>query len=300
MVRDAGRRPELLGTTRVRRLGSLYRSVSADLALARRRFPGDPVVHRLEQLVIGGRGVVYDRGLRRNSLWRFLADGYWQLVASRMRLIALAGILTFAPGLLTAAWALADPTAAEGIVPAGFLWVTEAQASGTDQGLGGLGVAAFSTFVLFNNIRVTLTAFALGVTWGVGTGGILVYNGAILGAVAGLAIGAGNGGLLVAATAGHGVLEFSCILIGGGAGLALGRALLQPGTRTRGASLAAESKQAVMLALGTAPWLVVAGFLEGYIGRTGFGPGVTTAVGIVTGVIFWGLVVLRGTPDPRT
>lgn len=280
-------------------MGSLYRGVSADLAFARRRFPNDPVVHRLEQLAIASRGAVYDRGLRRRSLWEFLANGYWHLVHSRLRMIALAGILTFGPGLLAAVWALADPTAAEGIVPAGFLWVTEPQAAGTDQGLGKLGVAAFSTFVLVNNIRVTLTAFALGVLWGAGTGLILGYNGAILGAVAGLAAGAGNGELLVAATAGHGVLEFSCILIGGGAGLSMGRAMLRPGTLTRGAALAIEAREAAMLALGTAPWLIVAGFLEGYIGRTGYGPGVTVSVGVVTGIIFWGLVVIRGREPQR-
>lgn len=237
---------------------------------------------------------MYDRGLRRSSVWRFFVDGYWRLVGARLPMVGLAAILTFGPGLLTAWWALADPTAAEGIVPAGFLWVTEPQETGTGQGLGGVGVAAFSTYVLVNNIRVTLTAFALGVVWGLGTGAILAYNGAILGAVAGLAVGAGNGSLLVAATTGHGVLEFTCILVGGGAGLSLGKALLQPGTRTRAASLAAEGREAVLLAAGTAPWLVVAGFLEGYVGRTGLGPAVTVPVGVLSGLVFWGLVVARG------
>lgn len=289
----AGRRPEDLGGSRIRRLGALYRSVVADLAVARRRFAGDPVVRRLEGLAVEARGVVYDRGLRRNSFVRFVTNRYWELVHARLGMIGLAAAVLFGPGLLTAAWAFGDPTAAEGVVPAGFLWVTEPQES-TDQGLGGLGIAAFSTYVLVNNIRVTLTAFALGVTFGVGTGFILAYNGAILGAVAGLAIGAGNGELLVAATSGHGILEFSCILVGGGAGLAMGRALLRPGTRTRGAALAAEAKDAALLALGTAPWLALAGFVEGYVGRTGLDATTTLVVGVATGLVYWGLVTGRG------
>jgi uncharacterized membrane protein SpoIIM required for sporulation len=293
LLAAAGRRPEDLGGSRIRRLGALYRSVVADLAVARRRFAGDPVVRRLEGLAVEARGVVYDRGLRRNSFLRFVTTRYWELVRARLGMIGLAAAVLFGPGLLTAAWAFGDPTAAEGIVPAGFLWVTEPQES-TDQGLGGLGLAAFSTYVLVNNIRVTLTAFALGVTFGVGTGLILAYNGAILGAVAGLAIGAGNGELLVAATSGHGVLEFSCILVGGGAGLAMGGALLRPGTRTRGAALAAEAKDAALLALGTAPWLALAGFIEGYVGRTGLDATTTLVVGVVTGVVYWGLVAGRG------
>ena len=45
-------RPERLGPDGVRELGSLYRAAAADLAYARRRFPGDPVVGRLEALVV--------------------------------------------------------------------------------------------------------------------------------------------------------------------------------------------------------------------------------------------------------
>jgi hypothetical protein len=51
LVRDAKRRPQRLGPDRVLRLGALYRSAAADLALARRRFPADPVVPRLEERV---------------------------------------------------------------------------------------------------------------------------------------------------------------------------------------------------------------------------------------------------------
>ncbi len=237
--------------------------------------------------------MVYDRGLRRDSFLDFVANRYWGLVRARLGMIGLAALVLSGPGVLTALWALSDPVASESIVPAGFLWVTEPQES-TDQGLGGLGLAAFSTYVLVNNIRVTLTAFALGVTFGLGTGLILATNGAILGAVTGLAIGAGNGELLVAATTGHGILEFSCILVGGGAGLAMGRALLRPGTRTRSQALAIEAKESALLALGTAPWLALAGFIEGYVGRTGLGAGTTLAVGIVTGAVYWGLVIGRG------
>ena len=53
------------------------------------------------------------------------------------------------PGLL---WGLSDPVAATSLVPDGFLWVTEAQS--TNQGLGVVGLAGFSTFVMINNIRV--------------------------------------------------------------------------------------------------------------------------------------------------
>ena len=69
-VRAARRRPESLGPERVLRLGSLYRSAAADLALARRAFPGDPVVERLERVVAPARALVYSTPSRRLSCRR--------------------------------------------------------------------------------------------------------------------------------------------------------------------------------------------------------------------------------------
>ena len=202
--------------------------------------------------------------------------------------------MLFGTGLLGLLWALARPETLLDVIPPDFLWVTEAES--TDQGYGAAGLVGFSTYVLTNNIRVTLTAFVLGVVWGLGTAWILIQNGLIFGAVVGLAVSAGNAKVLVAAVIAHGILEFSCILIGGAAGLSIGRALLRPGSRTRRDALAAEARATVSLALGTAAWLVLAGFVEGFASRTGLGWVPASAIGVVIGSIFWGLVIWRGAP----
>ncbi len=54
LLRESGGRPERLGPEGVLELGALYRGAAADLAYARRRFPGDPVVARLEGLLVRG------------------------------------------------------------------------------------------------------------------------------------------------------------------------------------------------------------------------------------------------------
>jgi len=54
----AGHRPQRLGAEGVLRLGALYRASVADLAVARRRFAGDPLVERLERLVLRARQIV--------------------------------------------------------------------------------------------------------------------------------------------------------------------------------------------------------------------------------------------------
>lgn len=292
LLNDAGRRPETLGGTKIRRLASLYRATAADLVAARRRFPDDPLVAQLESLVRRGQGLLYERANRRGNLIDFFAVGYWQLLWERRRAIGLASLILFVPALLMVMWAVTAPESVIGLVPPEFMWVTEA--STTDQGLGVVGLAGFSTFVLTNNIRVALTAFVAGITWGVGTGLLVAYNGVLFGALAGLAGVAGNLRLLGEATLAHGILEFSCIVVAGGAGLSLGRAILRPERRTRRDSLAAEAGPALAVAAGTAPWLVLAGLIEGYASRVGLGLVPTVTIGLVVGGLYWALFWFRG------
>ncbi|HLT95943.1 MAG TPA: stage II sporulation protein M [Acidimicrobiia bacterium] len=288
----AGRRPERLNGDQILRLARLYRAAAADLVAARRRFPTSPVVDRLEVLVRRAQGVVYERSTRRGNLIDFFADRYWALLWARRRVVGLAALVMVLPAVSMGMWALAAPEVVSGLVPPEFLWVTEADT--TDQGMGAVGLAGFSTFVLTNNIRVALTAFVAGITWGIGTALLVAYNGLLFGGLVGLAADAGNLELLGAATLAHGILELSCIVVAGAAGLSLGNAMLRPGRRTRREALSVEGRQALLIAAGTAPWLVVAGLVEGYVSRVGLALGPTAIVGTVLGGIYWGLFLWRG------
>lgn len=292
LLDQAGKRPERLGGAGIRRLAALYRATTADLVAARQRFGEEAVVERLETLVRRGQGLIYERTARRGNLVDFFADRYWELLWRRRTPLALAALVLVGPALLMMQWALVSPEAVTGLVPTEFLWVAEAET--TDQGLGAVGLAGFSTFVLTNNIRVALTAFVAGITWGIGTAVLVGYNGVLFGALTGLAAGAGNLRLLGEATLAHGILELSCIVVSGAAGLSLGRAMLRPGHLTRRESLSVEARDALLIAAGTAPWLVVAGLVEGYVSRVGLSLLPTAIMGVALGSTFWGLVWWRG------
>ena len=132
---------------------------------------------------------------------------------------------------------------------------------------------------MFNNIQVTLMAFAGGITFGLLTLYALFFNGLLLGTIAGLAIGAGNGIAFLRLVSSHGPLEISCIVVGGVAGLRMGWALVRPGTLRRATSLRREAIPAVELAAGTVPWLVLCGFLEGFATGPELPVAVQTALG---------------------
>src|SRR5688500_1641436 len=83
LIKQARGKPECLGPSGVRELGRFYRIAAADLALARRRWPGDPMVARLEALVGAARPLVYDTEAHTEGLVRFFTTTYWQRIRER-------------------------------------------------------------------------------------------------------------------------------------------------------------------------------------------------------------------------
>jgi uncharacterized membrane protein SpoIIM required for sporulation len=192
-----------------------------------------------------------------------------------------------------ATWALGDPAAAVGLVPGQFRGAVEPVG---DTGMTTAQSAAFSGAVMTNNIQVTFLAFAAGILLGLGTVFVVAYNGAILGAVAGGAIANGNGSGFAEFVTAHGVIELSCIAVAAAAGLRMGYALVAPGPQPRMRALAGEARNAIVIVLGTVPWVILAGLIEGFATRQGFGlvPGVVLGVGV--GALYWTLVLVRGRP----
>jgi uncharacterized membrane protein SpoIIM required for sporulation len=296
LVAGASGHPERLGADGVRRLGERYRGVSADLAYARRAFPGDPVVLRLEALVAKARPLVYGRRERGGGILAFVRRGYWQSVREMPGLLALSMLLLMGSLLLAGMWAWRSPAAASGVVPAEFSQATNPP--GEDFGYSVEEQAALSSLVMTNNIRVTLLAFGGGLLAGFGTALVLLNNGLFIGAIAGIAIEAGNGRAFFELVTAHGVLELSCIVVAGAAGLRLGRALISPGFELRSVVLQREARVAVGTLVGTAAWLVVAGVIEGFVTPSGFGLTAVIGVGLGVGALFWTLVMVLGRPTP--
>jgi uncharacterized membrane protein SpoIIM required for sporulation len=289
LLRRARGHVERLGPEGVLRLGVLYRGAVADLARGRRAFGDDPSIRSLEQLVGRARAAIYTAPRRRGSAVRFFTAGYWQAVRERGRIVALAWLLLLGSTALALAWGLHDPAAAAGLVPGSLA------GGGTPHraiGLAASQSAELSVSIFTNNIGVTFLAFAAGIAFGILPVFLLLYNGAILGAVAGIAAGAGHTADVIELIVPHGMLELSCIAVTAAAGMRMGWALVEPGPLTRGAALAAEAPRAVLVVLCTAPWLVLAGLIEGFVTPRHLALLPALAVGVTAAAPYW-LAVAR-------
>lgn len=292
LIDTADGRAERLDPDAILRLGALYRSTAADLALARRRFPRDPVRRRLEDLVRRAGALVYHGRAERTSVLEFFTRTYWVRIAERPRLVGAAALILLGTGLLAALWAIQDPGGALDFIPSDFRGATDPpREDGTSAGQE----AAFTAYLFTNNIRVTIVAFALGITAGIGTAVVLAFNGLLLGAVAGAAIEAGNGRAFLEFIIPHGPIELSCVIVGAAAGLRLGAAIVDPGNEPRGRAIARNGRDAVEIVLGTMPWLVAAGLSEAFVRGSGLPLPALAAIGLGLFAVFWGLVYTRGT-----
>ena len=292
LLRRARGRPERLGVEGALRLGRAYRSAVADLSTARARFPGDPVVARLERLVLAGRQAVYGRRRSDIAPAAFALRRYWRLIAERPGILATSALAMFGPATLAALWAIHAPDKAIGLVPGAFQAAAHPHLHKLPGDASALAVLASGIFT--NNIEVTFLAFAGGLLLGVGTLAVLAYNGVMIGALAGLTIQSGNFSVFLRYIVPHGVLELSCFTVAGAAGLRLGWALIDPGRLPRGVALAGQARPAVGIILGTVPWLVLAGLTEGFLTPHALPLADALAVGLLLGGGFWTLVLVRG------
>src|SRR5438552_11584575 len=116
-----------------------------------------------------------------------------------------------------------------------------------------------------NNLFVTLWVFASGITAGIYTLYLLVFNGVLMGVIGAACWLSGMSLSLWSFVAPHGVLELPGIFIAGGAALRIATAMLFPGYLSRRDSLVKNGGEAVRLFLGAIPMLIVAGLIEGFV-----------------------------------
>jgi uncharacterized membrane protein SpoIIM required for sporulation len=251
-------------------LAARFISLTDDLAYAQTFYPASPTTAYLNTLAGKVHQSLYrNQPEQQHRLGRFWAVEVPLVVARHWQALAWAVglfVLFVAVGALSAAY---DENFLRVVVGDEYVNQTLANIRKGDpmaiykssgSGVMFLGIAV-------NNLYVALRTFALGLTLGVGTVYSLFMNGVMLGAFQYFFYQEHVFLPSLLTIWIHGTLEIPSIVLAGGAGFILGGGVLFPGTYSRRESLARAARDAVKLALGLAPVIVVAAFLESFVTR---------------------------------
>jgi uncharacterized membrane protein SpoIIM required for sporulation len=244
----------------------LYRRTSSDLALAKTlRLPAD-LIRFLNDLT----GRAYHQ-LYRSELSRFqqiktlLCREFPLLIRQNER------IILFSLGLMLLGWIfgffgyLTGPQAVARIIPSslsqGLIEEFEANSWFNDP----LTARPYiSARIMYNNIQVSLLAFAGGMLLGIYTLFVVAFNGFLLGV---LSAAFWRNHYMISFWAmilPHGVIELTAIAMAASGGFLLAKTIIYPGEYSRPDALRVYGTTAVKLMVGTVAMLIVAGLIEGF------------------------------------
>jgi len=252
----------------LRELGLLYRQVASDLAVLRGDLSSVHFARYLNQLLARAHNTIYSgHKTSHSAVLRFYRDTYPQVFRRNFNYCLFGFVLFLGGAVIGSILTLQDPDFRLKVMGPEMVQTIERHEMWTHSIVAIKPLA--SSAIMTNNLGVAFTTFAAGITAGLGTMYMIVFNGLLMGVIATACAQAGMGLQLWSFVAPHGVLELPAIFISTGAGLRIAAGLLFPGVLPRRESLARAGREAVQLLLGCVPMLLIAGVIEAFLSPTG-------------------------------
>jgi len=241
----------------------LYNRICGHLSYSATYYKNSNTTAYLNRLVASAHGYIYtaEKSNIKNIL-RFFSRDFPLLIRQNIGLVALSTFLFIAGFFISFLYTSVSRDNAAAFLPPE---IYENVGNDVNSSNASWDHGIMSSMILTNNIRVGFMAFALGITLGIGSVWILVYNGFPLGTLAALA-NQGNWSLTFwSLILPHGILELFAIFVCGAAGLKIGYSLINPAPYSRKDSLIIRGKESIRMILGTIPIFIIAGLIEGFI-----------------------------------
>lgn len=242
----------------------LYQQAAQNLSYSQTYFPNNDVTAYLNGLVAKSHNLLYkDQVTSTRQIKDFFTMTFIKLLLEQ-RTAAIIAMLLFTLGAAGAFFAaLEDPKNLTAILPQEILQGVDPESLG--EGNQQVPASMMSASIMTNNIQVAFLAFAGGITLGLLTVYVMIYNGIIIGALAAIFWQHGKSYVFWAYILPHGVIELTAIFIAGGAGILMGYKFFVPGNYSRIYQLKVQAKRSVQLIIGTIPLFIIAGIIEGFI-----------------------------------
>lgn len=251
-------------------LVDLYLEITDQLGYARTFYPKSPSTAYLNQLAAQAHYLLNRKPSRgKNSWWRFYQKDFPLMFYHHHGTLLLAFLVFFFFVFVGALSAATDVSFVRSILGDTYVNMTlENIAKGDPMAVyKSSGELNMFLGITINNIRVALTAFTMGILFGIGSLYVLMKNGVMLGAFQYFFHNEGVFWESFRTIWIHGTFEISVIIIAGCAGLVVGNSLLFPGTFTRLVSFKNGMIKGSKIMISTLPFFILAGFLEGFVTR---------------------------------
>jgi uncharacterized membrane protein SpoIIM required for sporulation len=291
LLRSGPRALRNLSATELVALIDDYQALTADLARARSLGAPRETVDQLNRIAVAGHNLLYGQiRLRARRSTAYGLGAFARAVRAHAWAVALSAILLFGSAAASFTAVRLYPSLGYDLLAEEFL---DFDPAGTENlhSIPSLARPVISSVIISNNIQVTLLAFGLGLTAGIGTTVLLLFNGIHLGSVAGWMALHGKDRALWGWIMPHGGTELLAICIAGAAGFVLASAIVAPGQVRRSSALKNAGGDALVMELGCMAMLVIAGLIEGFVSPSGITYATRIAV-LILSLGLWALYFL--------
>jgi uncharacterized membrane protein SpoIIM required for sporulation len=248
-----------------------YRKLCNHYGLARTRHYSPALVDSLHNLVLRGHRQLYKKKTR--PVWaaiNFIARDFPSTLRQQLPAFWLAFALFYAPLSAVGIATYHNPVLLYSILSETQVATMESMYTPKNWKVGRTGAQRSETdFQMFgyyirHNISIGFQTFAGGMVFGLGSVLTLIFNGLMIGGVAGYLSHPPYAQVFWQFVLGHGALELTAIVISGAGGLLLGYSLLRPGRYGRVDSLRLQAPVALKLVMGAAVMFLGAAFIEAF------------------------------------
>jgi uncharacterized membrane protein SpoIIM required for sporulation len=271
------------------KLSNLFTQVVDDLSYSRTYYPNRSVRVYLNKIAREYFSIIYSHQKeKRNRFTAFWLDELPQIVLYCRKQLFISLLVFLLSAVIGIFSSVKDPHFASSILGDSYISMTKENIEKGDPMAvykKGHQVDMFLGITL-NNLMVAFRTYVFGIFFSIGTLGILLYNGIMVGCFQFFFI---ERGLFLESALTiwmHGTLEISSIILAGGAGLTLGSGLLFPGTYSRLQAFQISAMRSLKLMLGITPIFILAGIIESFITRYTEVPDVIKAFFILLSAVF--------------
>ena len=246
-----------------------YMLLCQHLALSKQRMYDTALIERLNKLVLRLYRELYRyRSGSRLNFYGFLVRDFPLSIYRHRHFIGLALLVFLIPALLAGTWVYFDENAVYSVLDSSNVRAVEQMYDPAARKLGRESEADTDVFMfglyIQNNISVAFRCFAGGLLAGIGTLFVLIFNGLIMGSIAGHLTRLDFVDTFYPFVIGHGSFELTAIVFSGAAGLKLGYSILNPGQFSRLDALRLAGRNAIPMLYGIVFMLVIAAFIEAF------------------------------------